>query len=223
MTDFDDILNFDPLLEAEKLTGKSYKDDRETMLMGAGLAILQNEQKEMELGLRGDSYYNISYSEYLEILADLGFQEVYSEEFVSRWEQAREQFRVFWRDGILLTTESYMGKSLNSATAYFNAEFEDGNAPWRMSLSGCLDGEAYDGDPRRYIWCGYFDAREGIRHRLAQMEGQAKFLPKWTNERIYVSLLNYMESKVDFDEYDRIREMKLTLLPEHVRQAMGLA
>jgi hypothetical protein len=75
----------------------------------------------------GDSYYGMPYSKYLTLVKSLGFNEIYSETFDSD-EVKGEQFKVFWRNGLLLTAESY-GRGgdtiLNSTKLYANYKVKE--------------------------------------------------------------------------------------------------
>lgn len=208
--DFDKLLSFDPLAEAEQVTGQSYKDDEVTKALGFIMALQHNDEKAVELGLRDDSYYNIAHDEYLRIVEDLGFTLVFTEAF-----GPDEAYQVYWRRGVLLTVESY-GEALNSAKAYFNMEFREGESPWAYRLSGRVNGPAYD--KGRTVWVGDFDAREGLRHQLARLEAAGTFLEPWV-EQPFLWLLNYMETRGEYD-HALITSMKLDRLPVEVQAAI---
>lgn len=167
---FDEFLHFDPMLGAETLTGKSYKEDEVTR--GLGFALMQRHasEKEFELGVRGDSYFNISWDGYLQIVEDLGFELLMQEELPGYPDpDTQSEFRIYWRGGILLACDSYRPEHLNSSSMYFNLEFPSAEAAFSISMSGHLQRQLYDG-PKRFVWVGNVDAREGIRHTLGQIE-----------------------------------------------------
>lgn len=219
---FDEFLEFDPLLAAEELTGKRY-DDEDTAALGVGLHLMYQRAKEQELGLRGDSYHRIGYQDYLAIVEDLGFDLIFQEDFTPQGyagetDTPREQYRVYWRAGLLLTAESYRGDTLNSATLYFNAEFPDSRTPFTLHLSGHLHGEAYDHE-KRYVWIGQADAREAIRHTVAQLEDRAQILPNWI-EQPFLWLMNYGEKRVGTEDYAFITNAKVAEFPAAIREAV---
>lgn len=201
-------LSFDPLAEAEKFTGKSYKEDAETMRLGFALAMEHNQRKESLLTSAHDSHMNMNFADSLALFADLGFSEVYRETFAGR--DTAEVYVILWHaDGILADCESYGATRRNSAKVYYNYRFHDGTRPrWDLTSSGGMTGD---------VWVGYHDAREGIRHNLNALRAEGAFLPTWV-ERPFLWLLNYGEKSTD--DYKDINAHKIALLPEHVRAAI---
>lgn len=218
---FDDFLNFDSLLAAEEITGKSYKDDDGTSKLGIELHMMHARAKQEELGLRNDSYYGMKYAEYIPIVEGLGFELAFEELFSSTLEQEWmgeniiDSYRIYWRDGLLLTCESYRGDTLNSSSVYFNAEFETGQAAWSVNgVSGYLHSDLYDAG--RFVWVGSFSAREGLRHTLSQLETYGTILSQWI-KRPMLLLNNYGETGADTGF---VTAMKLAELPKHVQAAI---
>ena len=215
MPDFNDLMNFDPLLAAEELTGDSYKEDEGTLALGALFAQKHATAKREELALRDDSYYGSAYASYIELVESLGFERVFTESF-SGAEEVTDHLEFYWREGILLRVESYAGLRVNSASLYFNGEFADSADPWSMRLNGHLNGAAYD--EGRYVWVGSVDVREGLRHILAQLEAKGQALEVWL-EQPFMWLLNYAESRGEYD-FEAITARKLALFPAEVRTAI---
>jgi len=56
----DKILNFDGLSVAEKITGKSYKEDEKTSMLGFGLSLENNKLKDKMLKSISDSAFHTS-------------------------------------------------------------------------------------------------------------------------------------------------------------------
>ena len=113
--DISAALRFDPLAEAERLTGKSHKDDAATSSLGFGLALIHNQEKEALLRSTADSHFNMAFAETVALYADLGFDQVYREQFTGSG--GAETYLILWHpEGILATCESYarMSSSLRS-------------------------------------------------------------------------------------------------------------
>lgn len=66
-------LNTDPILAAEKLTGKSYKEDKETDSLGMFLHMEHAQAKAKILEEAGDTHYNSPLDQYLAVTERLGF------------------------------------------------------------------------------------------------------------------------------------------------------
>lgn len=196
-------LTFDPLAEAERKTGESYKESPETMRLGMGLAMMHNEHKESLLRQTADSYFNASFAEQMSAFTALGFTEVYRETFDGA--SADETYVILWApNGLLATCETYGGDRRNTAKVYYNYRHASGGYPHQIASSGHLNGE---------VWVGDHDAREGIRHNLDAMRAQGEFLARWV-ERPFLWLLNYAEKSGD---YEAINAAKISRLPEAVR------
>lgn len=211
----EEALSFDPLAEAEALTGSSYKDDKDTGMLGMLFAISHNRQLNELLKASGDTCHGNNFSEDMAVIEDLGFQLLCRETFDapgSNGENTKEEWRIYWRDGILIFLDSFKGR-LNSGSAYFNLlQAED--APWPQGLSG---GFSHVEGGR--VACGSIDIREGFRHRLTQMEGQGTFLSKWV-ERPFLWLLHHRDVKsVPYIVEDIVRE-RLAMLPIEVQNAI---
>lgn len=203
-------LTTDPLAEAEHLTGRSYKDDGETMRLGFAIGMLHNEHKESLLQQGSDSYYNMPFAGQLDLFADLGFAEVYRETFAGT--DGAETYVILWHpEGILATCESY-GTRRNAAKIYYNYRHQSGGYPGAVASGGGMN----DG-----VWIGDHDAREGIRHNLDALRSEGAFLSDWV-ERPFLWLLNYSETKGDYD-YAAINAAKIARLPEPVRRSISPA
>lgn len=205
----DRLLRTDPLSDAEKLTGQSYKDDEQTMVLGFGLAMLHNQVKEAALRSASDSYFNMTFAEQMDLFLDMGFEEVYRETFAGRY--GEDTYVILWHaDGILATCESHDGTHRNDAKVYYNFREADGHYPgYSLTSGGHMNGD---------VWVGDHNAREGIRHNLNALREAGEFLPQWI-ERPLLWLLNYTESDGEYD-YDAINARKIAQFPEHVRLAI---
>lgn len=65
MTDIGEILRYDALDTAERLTGKSYKEDEDTMGLGFLMHISHGERKAAALKATDDTHWGISFDDAL--------------------------------------------------------------------------------------------------------------------------------------------------------------
>lgn len=210
----DDVLNFDALDTADKMTGESYKDNKDTARLGFAMFMENNKRKENMLQEMNDTYFNMSYAELLDMLESRGFERIFEEEF-----EGGNIHCIHWRDGILLNSTSYRWSdekvSVNDIKAYFNYEVEDTSVPFSMPLSGCFDRDQYDRG--NYVFVGNMDAREGFFYRLEEMEKKGTFRKIWTSRPVVMDLMNFAEAKGGNNEWD----YRVADLPESVRDAIG--
>lgn len=217
--DFQRLLDTDALAEAEKITGRSYKEDPLTKALGFGMHIRLTETKREELALRDDTYYASPWTDTLRIYRDLGFEIVHSHRFPSSRQTVElDAFVVLWRlDGVLATAESY-GDATNSSKIYYNwRPNEDLESRWGITSSGGFHRESYDAGDE--IWVGHHDVREAIRHKLARLESNGTFVVPWV-ARPFLWLLDYSQPKVEGFDYKKITGGVVATLPEHVLVAI---
>lgn len=224
MSTIDNLLTMDPLAEAEKVTGESYKDNEETQALGMLLHMEKAAAVREEMGLRDDTFYSSEFGHALRVLMDLGFQIIHQHDFFPRSRSNKgsriEQFVVMWRDGVLITATSYMGTTVNSLNAYYNWEPHEGVNPFTFTASGHLHGDSYDAG--RKVWIGHQDFRQGLRHYLARLEDNGRFLSTWV-ERPSLWLLDYDQEQDNDADYKTINEQVIATFPAEVIKAMGSA
>lgn len=213
---FDDMIHFDPLAAAEKLTGKSYKEDTDTVLLGMLLTQEHHKMKKDEFSLRGDTYYGMNFDDAVSIIKGIGFEEVFSEEFTSRFSKdIPEQFKLFWKNGFLLTLETYQGTTVNSSTLYYNWEPYDQKNFGKFMSSGHIS--LFDG---KDILVGDHDAREGLLNTIDLFEQNGRVLSDW-KERPFLWLINHSK-KSDDTNYTEENERVISLLPTHVQEKISV-
>lgn len=205
----DQLLKFDPLAEAERTTGNSYKDDPGTSLLGLALALAHGDRKREALQTGDDTHYGTSFADTLRIYAELGFSVIADRPFQD--DEHTERLVTLWRDGILATVESYRS-SANSSKIYYNWQPNEGVR--RQSYTSSGHGH---GDP--LVWVGDHDAREGLRHTLGRLESAGKLLPVWI-ERPFLWLLSYTDSKTPDYSYEEINATAIEAFPASVRTAI---
>ena len=192
-----DMLNFDALQEAEKITGESYKKDGATESLGFGMHILHSQQKEAMLKSLGDSTFNNTEENYLKIVESIGFESLLVQPFKNRG-GIEERFHILWNKelSILMSFDTHTwgddgswakaGKevpppSVNGGKIYYN---------WSPNLgckTNCTSSGSYVGN--------------GDTHSTYS----ALFNPDFT-PHILSDELRSIEPKLDWGNYDAYRE-----------------
>ncbi len=213
----DELLNYDGLHEAEKLTGISYKEDDSTSALGLLLSIQNNKAKEEALTSRGDTHFGRDMAWMREFLPSLGFALIHKHDFMSAigycdTTSYAECVEFYWHpEGILFKLESYCGERMNTCNAYFNWESHDPRDAYLRGASGGLNNG---------VMVGHIDGREGFAYFLENARKNGKFLAKWV-ERPFLWLLTYDEPKVEGYDYNAINAARFAQFPQHVQDAMG--
>lgn len=182
MSKLDDLLKYDSLAEAAKITGKSYKTDTPTSTLGLMLLQDNNIKKDNMLKTNGDVYYSISLQNYIKVIEQYGFQLVYSEDFKSNREWDNDTLYIYyhWRFGILLVFDSYGGnEQINGSRFYYNFGIPHNDDNWLDLVSS---GAAYN--PKEltqfaHIWSGYHDGREAVIHNIENIIQKTTFIQPW--------------------------------------------
>lgn len=222
-TDIDVLLKYDPLLEAEKITGKSYKEDKATSFLGMRLASAKNIAKNQALKELGDTYWAMSWDEFKEkILGSVfKFKEVYKQEFQNKKGEYDEEV-VFYdaTRGIIIHADSYSSKSsVNGANAYYQIDFGKGKVDYRLLPGSCHCVNFLDTTCN--VWVSKIDAREAILYRLLQIDfSEYDFLKEWYKpESLWLyNWLDFEKVRDNKTSYDEIRENKIKLLPKEVAE-----
>ncbi|URP22282.1 hypothetical protein SEA_BIG4_249 [Microbacterium phage Big4] len=226
------LLSFDPLGAAEDITGLSYKEDDATQ--GLGFLFLQENAKAKEEALTAnqDTHWNVKFLDTVDIVLDLGFRLVYAQAIrdTTRYGDGKlVHWQAFWRDGILLVIESY-GDRLNKANIYYNWRTHTGETTWpdwTLGLSGGWsrrtrigNGVTYDTEIPDDPWtlCVSSDVREGLRHKLGQIESLDGYvLPEWY-VRPFMYLVSYAEKHDEnSDDYKTLTREKIERFDPVVR------
>lgn len=220
-----DLMKVDPLAEAEKITGQSYKDDNGTMSLGFAMHMLHNDRVRAAAEASGDTHYNSTFEQALAVFLDLDFDVVLEDHFEGS-NGAQETYLVLWNeDGVLGTLESHEGTRMNSAKIYYNV-MSGVPLPWDVTSSGSY--AVYDADLHAFVWAGDHDVRTGFRASFSALQEAGTFLPRWV-KRPHLGLVAYREwhdlprndrGYPDYRESDKIREERILRLPEHVRKAI---
>lgn len=226
MDNIEQLLAFDALDTAEKITGKSYKEDGVTTAFGLLLQAENSERKIRALQDSEDVHSRITFVEYLGIATRLGFKLVHEEQFTAispfkEEEPVEETFCILFHPdkGLLLRLESYSrwypdGARVNTAELYFN--FEPTEKVW--PTGGFSGGLCRNTD--RYVYVGHKDVREGLWHFIQNMEQQGEFLSVWI-EQPFLWLLTYMDSNEEGYDCKKISAQRISQLPSGVQEAIA--
>jgi hypothetical protein len=207
--DLAQALAYDPISDAEKRMGKSYKEDDSVTWLA--MALMQDQRKTTDALIflnRDTNSMRQTIPEFFDILADMGFREVLKLAI----EGTSDHFHVFWKPGLLLRLDTYMGRSVNSGTCYFNyrgpRDAINGSNGW---IQDTEHGPAWSGDT---------DIREGLRHKLDTMAEAGELLEDWIKQP-FLWLLHYMDTKVEGYDHKAITAERIAMLPEDVRTAIS--
>lgn len=223
-----DILNMDPLLAAEKLTGKSYKEDRETSLLG--LFINQMKNKVVE-GIRRedkDTYYRIKWDEFKKLIVERGFTIDFQKRFTDDDGRKPEEI-IAHRGFVLLHATSFLWshsgeETLNGGHIYFQTV---GNLSNILSLNhisgGCVGHLDIPGDydyqkisdkslaRDRFVFGGSFDVRDGLFSFLTGLDAISTLVP--IDKEQFTWCVNYAEDKVKGYNAREITRSKIQTVP----------
>jgi len=207
-----DLLRYDPLDAAERLTGNSYKDDEGTSALGFLMHLDHSERKEAALKAAGDTHFSMPYAEACDVYERLGFEKVGTFPFEAE-DGTPEEFSVWWHsDGLLLTAETYRTTGLNISKVRYNVRLNVPRSEAWDRLSSCSTTESG-------VTVGDHDAREGLAAKLQGLREVGEFLPVW-EEQPFMWLLNYMDTKTDGYDHKAITESRIAALPQHVQTAI---
>lgn len=217
MTDLDTLLRTDPLEEAERITGVSYKENESTVALGLLLTMDNSKRKEKELLSRGDTTFSNELDRYISIIEDYGFEQLLNLPFegqsYSGEPAPKERFFIYWHpEGLLLSFDTFETTKVNSAKVQYNWKPNDGDAGnwWKLTSSGGVRGDC---------WVGDHDAREALIHHMDALKAEGKFLNPW-KEAPFMWLLHYMDTKYEGYDYDAINKERIAMLPEEIQKAI---
>ena len=234
----DRALKFDALAEAEKITGKSYKNDELTESLGFLMHIEAGAAKKKLLQEAGDTHFRMTPQEFIDVIVGYGFEVGYMEQFVDDHydEPSNSTLYIFFHreKGLILKFDTYFnGTSVNSAKVYYNFQVDEkgclgevegyeGPHLWHYTSSGHY--EEVDGDP---IWIGDHDARERLLHNMRKIEEIGHFLPVW-RKAPFARFLHYTEynrgpyKSSDQDVYDAINKKRIDSFCPQLKEIMAV-
>jgi hypothetical protein len=237
----DEILAFDPLAEAERITGQRYKEDEKTQSLGILLHLQQGQMKRDALIELGDLHRSIQYDAAKRLILNCPFFN-FTEEWEGKFKHSpdpgetrieTESILVDWTRFIFIYMNSYTSghdvPTVNQIEANLQVQVTgEGEERTRNihSLFKVLEtGGCIDQDTGRFRMS--YHMLEGGIHKLTRLDLLAtkKFVP-WKSE-YSPWILNYEETsdeKIGNTDkfgpdgyYDRVTEGKINKLPVKVR------
>jgi len=208
-----DVLKFDPLDVAERITGTSTHDaNSPAMALGFLLAMKHGARKEEMLAEIGDTRFSNTLSDYVAIVEKAGFEQVLALPFAGN-EDVQETMFVFARhDGLLLRFDTYQSDRVNGGAVYYNWRPDSIKTMHRYTSSGGMVSDT--------VWAGDHDCREAIVHKMKQLQENGACVSPWV-KRPFLWLLHYMDAKVEGYDYEAINASRVAMLPEWVREFIG--
>ncbi len=203
----DKILEFDPIATAEQMG----------LSTGCGLLLSMghNLQKMRVLEGLGDTHFGISLDKYIEVIESAGFV------LAKKFAYTRDDYYIYWKDGLLLAFDSYGRCSVNGGNIYYNWRRND-DVSFDEVYSLTSSGKWHD----RLILAGSHDCREALLFNMNRMAIRGTFLPKW-QYKPSLWLVHYEEhppQDMDWQERHKIFEecvqKKLLALPAYIQDCL---
>lgn len=231
-------LRFDPLDEAEKITGKSYKDDPSTSSLGMLLLWENGKAKDDILELFHDSTFSMGMLDYIKVVESLGFENVgeYPFEDEKYGKGETEVFLVYWHPeySILLDFDSYGGRfsgNRNSSQFYYNWLHNPDVKGYDFISSGSWIPVVPETDSGidQLTLSGYHDGIEAINHKITRLSENGTFLKQWI-ENPGLHLNHWMDWEMnriingdsyDFSYSNEESEKRINQLPQKVKECIS--
>jgi len=227
--DFDRLLRYDALQEAENSTGKSYKEDDATARLGFSLHMIHSACKREVLKAQNDTYYGMPLNEFMPIIKELKFEIILD----IKNPNGKDHFCICWYDGVLLVfdtfTYEYNNETVvNHCSVYYNwlpNTFQIEND--KLSKYDFVSSGGWEPlpDSQECINIGYADGREGLKSRLLKMRKYGTFLPTW-QKRPHLWFVPHWEqahgNQIDKSAYyESININKCNTLPQEIQKKLG--
>ena len=208
------LLNYDPLGNAEHITGKSYKEDKYTEAIGVLDHFRATKERRETLAMLDDTTISNTVENYTRIITEEGFEHVLTIPFADI-DGTPESFQVWSHpDGMVLKFDTYRTKDINSASLYFNARLNDSSYLYTLRCGGGVS--RFDNS----VIVANFDAREALRFHIRKLRAAGTLVNPWI-ERPFLWFLHYMDTKVKDYDHAAITAERIAMLPEHVRKVIG--
>lgn len=228
-------LDFDPIAEAEKLTGQPCSGAFDTTsLVGLELMGIKRAALDESLSATDDTTFSNKLDNYQRIIGEEGFEKMLTIPFVNaRWNErgnTAETYYIYFhpRDAILLSFDTFGGDQVNGGKFYYNwspSKFTEAGTPdfdRRITSSGHYT--VANADQRKYIWCGDHDCREALRFNIRQLRLNGTFLNPWFEPQSLLWLLHHGDTyeleKMD-KSLDQLVSERIAMLPAPTRKAIA--
>lgn len=240
MTDeFETLISLDPLGMAEKITGKSYKDDETTSLLGFLLLQKKSETLQDEMLLRDDTYRSNLYEDTLRIIVDLGFTSIFSKVYTDTRYGRNDTvlYNIYWCNGVMVETESYSpgsGKPLttNVTNLYGNWIPAVESDRFKFTESGGftrkgLGYEEYatvaevEADP--WVWVGHWTLFEGLRNTVDRLDNAGIWLEEWVKTPFFGLICYAEDDGSGWENREKLTTEKVNQFPAKIRDMINRA
>lgn len=200
MSELERLLNLDPLHEAEKITGESYKCSEETSRLGLGIAMMVNQAKRDALTKNKDTHMSSTLAEYLLVVDDLGFELVNKVEFFNESNNVPESQYWYWQPEkhILLMFSTYTWEhkkgnpGISGGHFYYCHEHDKPEHFMGYSSGGYVN---WKDESRDYTWFGHHDCREGLRYHIENLAANGTFKPWPKNHDSFIWPFHFGDEK----------------------------
>lgn len=216
MNNIDELLRYDPIAEAEKITRKGHWSNfsDEEMKASMGLVVLHNKRTDNLLKQNHDTHFSMTWNEFEDILISNGFKNGYEEVFP--YDDHKEKEVMFYReDGLLIWATSFNNmKSVNGGTMYGEIILNDKDNLKKMpSCSGGF----YDIENNKQHF--NTDVRKGLIYFISQMSQIGTFIPKWEEDNKFFWFLNYSsDEERNIDNYMEISKKKMNMFCDEAKK-----
>ncbi len=175
---------------------------------------IENEIKASNPKETGDTYFEISWKDFIEIITKYGFKCAYKKNFMGTNNVEEEAIFFHAGKGLILYASTVNGNLLYNAHVYGVLRLENVR---KLTNEQCnaLDYCVHNSNGLGYI---YFDvdAREGLLYRLKALSGAFSFSRRW-NKKPFLFFINYMDKKDQNFNYQEITDRKIDSCTEEVR------
>jgi len=225
----DELLTFDPLQEAENVTGISYKDtskgegfDNPANLMGLMFAQEHSKAKREALEELDDTYHNMNLYDYQRVIEKYGFEKVLEDDFVNphgtdKENETHEKYFVYaHKKGLLLAFDTFSWTPdnkpcVNGGSVYYQ---------WKPLVDDWTNSISSGGMIADNLWSGSHDCREALIHNLDKLNNRGEFIKPWQNKP-WLWLIHYGETKDKGYDHNAITNGRIKRLPQWVQDFIG--
>lgn len=211
------LLNYDAIAEGENISGKHWSNFSESDMKNVLINnYLNSKSKEKCLKYNKDTYFQMSWEYFINLLKENNFSLAYENVFKYNkyGDNADEKEVIYYNKEkglVIYATSFYNCTSVNSGTLYGELQSfdtkEDREGAWKyVSTGGWRDFE------NRILETSH-DIREGLFYKLNQLESHGKFLNKWTNKNRFLWFVNYIEEDEEGYNYKEITKNKIKQCP----------
>ena len=219
------LLKEDPIYNKERELGKHWSNftDKEAKEIFVENYML-SKIKENHLKQINDTYMDMSWNYFINLIEKYGFKKGYEEIFkYNGFNYNRDEKAVIYyhkEKGLIIFATSFNNTTtVNSGKLYgeikANNNKEDIETIWQnLSTGGCID-------EKNIIYETSHDIREGLFYKLNKLESAGTFLPIWTKKNRFLWFVNYVEEDKENFDYKEITKNKILKRPKEMQEIIG--